>query len=54
MIYLKRRCRSEAKKKVNEWKNLPGGANDRQDGGQYQGIPSGRRKRIGRCTVLMK
>lgn len=24
--------------------NLPGGAMTRQDGGQYQGIPSGRRK----------
>lgn len=39
---LERRCRSEAGKgddgKSSGWRN------DRQDGGQYQGIPSGRRK----------
>jgi hypothetical protein len=39
---LERRCRSEARK-GNDGKSS-GWRNDRQDGGQYQGIPSGRRK----------
>lgn len=39
---LERRCRSEAGK-GNDGKSS-GWRNDRQDGGQYQGIPSGRRK----------
>lgn len=39
---LERRCRSEARK-GNDGKSS-GWRNDRQNGGQYQGIPSGRRK----------